>query len=110
MRILLWLFALVGVARCAGRMPLVGIDGKGKITEAFVDEARYERNLERALGESSQGMLQVLEKQHPRGHWRLRTAQLGFAVSAEAGIGPFKAGIRPGIRAAFSTGTNPPIP
>ncbi len=107
---LFWLGAALCVTGCAGRMPLVGLDKHGNITEAYVDEAKYERHLEEALGQSSEKTLAVLDKQHPRGKWRLRTVALGFAINAEAGIGPFKVGIRPGIRAAFSTGAKPPIP
>ena len=108
---LFWLGAVVFLASaCSGRMPLVGLDKKGGVTEAFIDEEKYERHLEDAIGQASEKTLAVLEKQHPRGQWRLRTVALGFAVNGEAGIGPFKLGIRPGIRAAFSTGSKPPIP
>jgi hypothetical protein len=103
--------ALVLIASgCAGRMPLVGLDGTERPILQRVAEDRYVDHLSTALVSIQDSMIPALDNTPMEQKWKLRTAVIGFGVNASAGIGPFKVGIKPRLRAAFATGEKPPIP
>lgn len=96
---------------CAGNLPIVGLDGSGRPVEARVSEAKYVERMTGALKAVCDSTLPALGRESGRaGDWELGDVGVGFAVRAEAGIGPFKVGIRPSVRVVFSNHGAPPPP
>jgi hypothetical protein len=107
----IYLIVPVLLTSCAGMMPLVGLDKKGNTIMERVDEAAYSRRLADGLVSVQDSVVPALRVQSTGDtQWKLRTAVIGFGVKVEGGIGPFKVGVRPRIRAAFANGEKPPIP
>jgi hypothetical protein len=106
------------LAGCGGRLPMIGYARFGLPTQAFLQERKYVDKLTDALLTMERSVVPSLDESAaatPGGaageeKWKLRTALLGFGVNAQVGIGPFKWGIKPRLRAAFGNGENPPIP
>ncbi len=95
---------------CAGMMPLVGLDKNGDPVMERVDENQYTRRMANGLKDVKDSVLPALHTTDEDSFWQLRTAVLGLGVKVEGGIGPFKVGVRPRIRAAFANGQRPPVP
>lgn len=76
-----------------------------------VNEQKYAEHLADGLVSVQESVIPALdEKTSGDTKWKLRTAVIGFGVKLEGGIGPFKVGVVPRVRAAFANGQKPPIP
>lgn len=91
-------------------MPLVGLDRDGNPIMERVDEGAFSSRLANGLKDTQDSVLPGLTRTDENSFWQLRTAVLGFGVKVEGGIGPFKVGVRPRIRACFANGQKSPIP
>ena len=111
MKQIAYLIIPVLLTNCAGMMPLVGLNKNGGAVMERVNEKAYSRRLADGLESVQDSVAPALETQSEgETQWKLRTAVIGFGVKVEGGIGPFKVGIKPRIRAAFANGEKPPIP
>lgn len=111
MKQIAYLIVPLVLTSCGGMMPLVGLDKNGDTLMERVNERAYSRRLADGLESVQDSVAPALESQSEgETQWKLRTAVLGFGVKVEGGIGPFKVGVRPRIRAAFANGEKPPIP
>ena len=107
--LLLLLLALTG---CKGRLALLGLSDKDNAVQSLVDEDRYQEKLVRGILHVEDSVLDAAER--TAGHekkWQLQLIAVGVGLNADVGVGPFRLGVTPGVRAFFTnTPTPPPLP
>src|SRR5688572_3141747 len=101
-----WALALmlgVLLTGCAGKFPLIGLGKDGEVKMAKVNQRKYVEHLSEGLVSVQESIVPALEaKEAGDQAWKLRTVSVGFAVKAEGGFGPFKVGLKPRVRVAFT--------
>ena len=106
------LIIVMSIFGCAGQLPLIGLDEEGNPIASRVDESKYIKHLSRGLISLQESVVPALERAtETEANWKLRTVMVGFGLKAEAGFGPFKVGVAPRIRGAFTNlNGNPAMP
>ena len=108
----LWPAIVLCLCACKGDLALLGRNAHGRPIQALINGNQYQSRLVRGLGDIEDSILPTLKENTPRAkNWEMQLLVVGVGLDAEAGLGPFKVGLQPGIRAFFTnTDTPPPLP
>ncbi|MDZ4661407.1 MAG: hypothetical protein SGJ18_07270 [Pseudomonadota bacterium] len=101
-KVLFTLGFLVSLGCAKDGIPILGLDGDGKVSEFFIGEKDFKENMTGLIDSVNKSTIKVLEEKEAK-PFMLRTVVVGVGLKFEAGFGPFaKASAEPKVRFVFS--------
>lgn len=100
---------LVALCGCKAEVSALGLDSGYHVVQGFFDQYSYRNQLVNSVLDIEDSAIPVLayQTQHET-KWELQLVTIGLGLNAAFGIGPFRVGITPGVRAFFTNQENPP--